>query len=226
MNPKELIEFRAEFAKLGIVPDSNRLMSVDEKTKLTEWLLSYPELEVGEIARATGYSFIQIYRIRKRLKIKDLRVIETDQGIRILRMNRQVKFKPYVNIRNRNPRWVIDQFVNKQLSIIKIHRMTGYPVDRIRLILRRNHIPLRGYPQSNPCRNREWLIEHYYKQQLSQDRCAKIAGVSRYTIGAWLIHFNLPSRDQYQANLSKSKWEANGFLGSEISPPVDTTPTR
>jgi hypothetical protein len=54
----------------------------------------------------------------------------------------------------------------------------------------------------HPCCNRHWLLDHYTVEGESLTRCAKLAGVSTYTLTAWLIQFRIRIRSNSEQQMA------------------------
>lgn len=104
----------------------------------------------------------------------------------------------------RNKEWLEEHYINKQLGILQIARIVSKDRAHVYYYLKKFGIQTRK-PHSdyfhNDYNNKEWLEEHYIEKRWSLHKCAKKAGVNRYTICNWLSKHNIPIRDCHEASL-------------------------
>jgi hypothetical protein len=96
-----------------------------------------------------------------------------------------------------------------------IAKMVGVSVTRVNYFLDKFDIktPRTSYEgRKNPCKNREWLEEHYIYEGWSCRRCAEEAGVSPATISNWLVKFGIKPRDYHEAACVSHNPEAARIL--------------
>jgi hypothetical protein len=201
MDREETLELQAEFNQL------NRR----DKQVMRKWFEDYPELTISEHAIVMDRTEAQVKDLRGSLKLTTTRVIEL--GDRLVRLDRQQHKKEIPKApKTGTDSWVIDQIINK-----------GETIKTVAAALKKSRFQIRGilksydkysYEQTvHPCKNLEWLTEHYVKQMLSLVNCGKLAGVSSVTILSWLATFKIPARDafeSYHAVLDKKTNDAAG----------------
>lgn len=105
-----------------------------------------------------------------------------------------------------NRRWFHQKYVVECLGSRILSRITGVSAVTVIKRLKRYGIERRkNITSKNKCCNREWIEEHYIKQELPIAECAGAAKVSTYTIYKWLVKFKIPIRDVYEAGVVGQK---------------------
>lgn len=185
MDDQELIDFREEFD--SIVPG--------DIESLRDFFLKYPELISTELIQIMRRSFSVVQKIRSRIRVNSVLIIETENGVLTTRRNTTKFISPELTI---DPSWLYDQHVNKNIGIKALAKSIGRSRTFIRKRLR--SLGVTNNYVKNPYYNKEWLYEHYMVQKQSMRQCGKIAGVSHCTIRLWLAEFGIPSRDPFETS--------------------------
>ena len=85
--------------------------------------------------------------------------------------------------------WLEEQYA-AGWGLRTIARAVGRSYTAVRRRLRRRGVAFRTAREAvrsrHPCCTREWLLVNYVARELSLTACARLAGVSKYTLTAWL----------------------------------------
>lgn len=87
-----------------------------------------------------------------------------------------------------DPEWLRRKYVDERLSMVSIAELVGCSNPTVSKHLHRHGIPVRSSHQSGendqcrPWHNREWLVEMYYGQDLTQQEIANLCGCHLQTI--------------------------------------------
>lgn len=172
----DIQEYRARFA---------RVQKNDES--LATWFRTFPFLTTHDMTQIAQVSPKTVYRWRRRAGI-------APRKIKPVIFNR--RRRKLVAPAGWDTDWLIDCY-ESGYSIPQLADATGRSWMTIHERLRRR-ITLRSKQDSvrtlNPCCTRKWIEEHYVNRGLSQQRCASIARVSKYTFASWLDRFGIRAR--------------------------------
>jgi hypothetical protein len=85
--------------------------------------------------------------------------------------------------------WLAEQYAAGR-GLRTIARAVGRSYTAVRRRLRRRGVAFRTAREAvrsrHPCCTREWLLVNYVAREQSLTACARLAGVSKYTLTAWL----------------------------------------
>ena len=100
-----------------------------------------------------------------------------------------------------NPVWL--QQMIRIYSSIEIAKAVGIDTSNICRKLQKYGITDRlGTKPRNKCCTRDWCIEHYVNQGLTQIKCAELAGIGQQTFSNWLNRFKIPVRTSRETQKS------------------------
>lgn len=170
-------EYRVKFAT---VPRS-------DPAALAAWFASYPFLTTHDMAQIAQVCPKTVYRWRRRANIRSRRI----KPPHFSRRRRKLRAPA-----NWDTDWLVEAY-QVGYSTTELADATGRAAQTISERLKRR-IELRGPVESirsrNPCCTRQWVQEYYVERGLSQLRCSKLAGVSKYTFATWLDKFRVRVR--------------------------------
>lgn len=104
-----------------------------------------------------------------------------------------------------NEDWLIENYIEKELSACEMANIAGCGFTTIYSALRRYEIPIRSQrlsnemrgsirPHDDPYYTKDWLEKCYIEKEMTYEEMAKKAQCSPKTIGNWLKDFNIEPR--------------------------------
>jgi len=170
-------------------------VKVSDNASLRLWFDKHPYLTVHDMARIAGVCHKTVYTWRKRAKwlppiwMRQTKVAKPPKPIP--RRAKTPKAPP-----NWTTAWLVAAYQSGH-SLPQLARATRRSETAIKKRLKR-HVTLRDNKDSvrtdHPCCALAWVFDHYVRQKLSKARCARLAGVSRYTFTVWLDYFKIRAR--------------------------------
>jgi hypothetical protein len=153
---------------------------------------------VGDLATLLDLSPRTILKYRRRAGIKKRGEVKNQPEFHSIPTN--------INLQEGwdTPEWWRAHYPRYGMRILT--RVTGLNYLTVRRRIER-HCPggIRKYGEAvkskHPCCTEKWIREHYEEQELSQYKCASIAGVSPSTFRDWLVRFKIPIRSYYAHSL-------------------------
>lgn len=180
-----------------------KAINVKDDQQLAAWFDKHPYLRANDIAAIANVRRKQVYYWRARVnRARSKRVIKKP-----LTINKRVVDPPppaeYTHA------WVLECF-DAGYPVRSIARAANKNRETIAKVLIKNNRQIRDAKEvlksTHPCCNRAWLKKHYIDKKLSQTQCARLAGVSRYTMGEWLVQHGFrtrPCEEQIVVNLDE-----------------------
>lgn len=198
MKRTDLDELRAAFSRVNL----------DNVDSLKCWFSSHPHLTTNEHAQIARKSAHYIRRLKKKAGI---------HGKQAKHRPRPFILPKTINI-DVPENWNSKEWLSKAVQIYSINQIAK-AVHRTRRIikkhLRRHSIKWEDNLQDacrsdNPCCTHAWCYQHYIELNLSQEKCAELAGIAQQTFAGWLNRFEIPVRDGAHARNGKKvvqSWE-------------------
>jgi hypothetical protein len=84
-------------------------------------------------------------------------------------------------------------------GVRRLAKMMNVSLSRVRNLKKKfgAESPRDKYEVENKFNDKEWLLEHYVRQELSMSECARLAGVVPKTIKNWLVAHGITPRSYY-----------------------------
>jgi hypothetical protein len=175
----DLEELRTEFGEVDPT----------DAASLRRWFADHPYLSPNDHARIAGVC------------LKTIRRWQDAAGLPHARRRRPPGWRRPRPVLTAPPDWAAGTWLEEQYpahGIRQIAHAIGRSYTATRRLLRRRGVVFPSAREAvrsrHPCCNRPWLLEHYTVEKGSLTRCAKLAGVSTYTLTAWLIQFRIRVR--------------------------------
>lgn len=176
---QELKELREEFNEWVTDPET-----------MKKWLFKYKDLPYTKLAAISQRSIPWIYKLCRRYGFKK-RGHTKPPPSRVCHKRKELEFTP-----EPTDQWIKEKF-QQGYKIVEICNATdkskNYVRKRIKglektVIFKNTKLRQAAF---NPCCSERWLRKHLIEKNLSQSKCAKLAGVSRYTIITWMARFGI-----------------------------------
>lgn len=185
------------------------------------WFDTHQHLSTHDHAQVAGLSAWTIRQLKKRAGIRGNGPAVGPQVITVRCDPAEV---PPANWKD-DPDWL--RRTLELYDVSKIARMVGRDRNVVKAALKRHNIPTKNRRDAtkskNPHCSHAWCWKHYVEQGLSQEKCAKLAGIAQQTFGDWLNRFNIPVRDAEQTERGRkliSFWEKTLIHKLRQSPTV------
>ncbi len=111
-------------------------------------------------------------------------------------------------------------------NVCQIAKIVNLSRSTLRPILKRHNLKCKTLKEAtrpkNKCCSHEWCHRHYVVLCYSQQKCAKLAGISQQTFSDWLNRFKIPVRDAEQTERGRTAitiWEKD-FIARLRQQPV------
>lgn len=192
LNYKEdLIVLQKEFSKVN----------VKDMAAVTKWFADHPHLTTNDHARVANRSLYWIRCLKRKANIKgvmpkNLPISKATKAIDTVIVPENWKDKE----------WLTNAL--KYHSCLSLIRSIGISRAMFYKTLHKLEIPLPGCRNviKNPCFSYEWCYEHYVTQNLSQQKCADLAGICVQNFSIWLNKLQIPVRGKNEKSKDVKIW--------------------
>lgn len=173
---QELTKLQKLFSKVDIT---------DPKC-LRKWFDSYPHLSVNDHAIIMNKCTARVRHLRALCGLKGKAPTTTKR-------TQQIPFRIGDVPENwRTKEWLqanIDKYGREAVA-----RSVQLSSVRLSRIMDKLGVQGRGSKSRNPNCTRAWCHRHYVELQMSENQCAKLAGITRARFSDWLVKFRIPTR--------------------------------
>jgi hypothetical protein len=156
-------------------------VDITDRNSIGIWLKDHPFLSSNDFCRIAGVCLKSVQRMRNRAGLPRARRRQPP-GWR--RCPATLEAPP-----DWRDGWLEDQYAAGH-SLRTIARSVGRSYTAVRRRLRPRGVAFRTAREAvrsrHPCCTRNWLLVNYVARRLSLTACARLAGVSKYTLTAWL----------------------------------------
>lgn len=185
----DIKELRAEFAKVDL----------KDKEAVQKWFADHSYLTKSDHA---------IIADRSLLWISELHKFAGDIIPRSIKPPGWIRPKKVVNIEVPDP-WDNAEWLDRMVQIHSTYILAnaiGVSRTTLRRKLKRHKIEKPDHAKSkNPCCTHAWCFEHYVTKNLTQTKCAELAGIGRRAFANWLVRFKIPARSANDCHVSSPK---------------------
>jgi hypothetical protein len=189
MSPLSILLDREYLLDLRLLRQEFAVVDTADPASLGRWFSTHHYLATNDHARVAGVC------------LKTIRRWKDAAGLPRARRRRPPGWRRLRPVLAAPPDWAEGTWLEEQYpahSVRQIAHAIGRSFAATRRLLRRRGVVFPSAREAvrsrHPFCNRHWLLEHYIVQERSLTRCAKLAGVSAYTITAWLIQFQIRIR--------------------------------
>jgi hypothetical protein len=187
-------DYEADVAELRVV-----FAAVDraDPASLRRWFATYPYLAANDLARIAGVCLRTVQRWKKRAGL-------SGPGRRPPRFRKSGRPVPRPPPDWRAVTWLEDAYAAGH-GVRPLARAIGRSYTATRRLLLRRGVTCRSGRAAvrswHYCCTQRWLTDHYLEQGLSLTRCARLARVSKATMTAWLLSYQIPIRSNGQQQM-------------------------
>jgi hypothetical protein len=197
MNPLSTLLDRDYLLDLRLLRQEFAVVDTADSASLRQWFTDHSYLSPNDHARIAGVC------------LKTIRRWQDAAGLPRARRHRPPGWRRPRPVLTAPPEWAAGTWLEEQYPAHGIRRIAhaiGRSYAATRRLLRRRGVVFPSAREAvrsrHPCCNRRWLLEHYTIQERSLTRCAKLAGVSTYTITAWLLQFQIRIRSNSEQQMA------------------------